>query len=104
LEKVLAIVFVLLFGISALYAQPITSEEREFVIRLLDASGKNFVASIATVTDEQWLFKPGKESWSVAEIAEHIALSEDLLISIAQKTLSTPPDCKKQRFSRAGTK
>jgi hypothetical protein len=100
-EKVLAIVFVLFFGVSALYAQPITTEERQFVIGLLDASAKSFAASIASVTTEQWLFKPGSESWSVAEIAEHITLSEDLLFSIAQKTLSNPADSQKAKALEA---
>jgi hypothetical protein len=47
--------------------------------------------------DAQWIFKPATTSWSVGEISEHITLSEDLLFSIAQKTLQAPADYHKAK-------
>jgi len=53
--------------------------------------------SIANVTDAQWKFKPAPERWSVAEVAEHIALSEEALYNLVTKKIaSMPPDASKK--------
>jgi hypothetical protein len=44
----------------------------------------------------QWNFKPDEKTWSVAECAEHIALSEDLIFGSVTKIVQAPaaPDKK----------
>ena len=76
-------------------AQQLSTEERVFLIDLLEADSKKFLDNIENVSDQQWNFKPSPDAWSVAQISEHITLSEDLLYSIAQKTMLTPSDEKK---------
>jgi hypothetical protein len=76
-------------------AQQLSTEERKFLIDLLEADSKKFLDNIENISDQQWNFKPSSDAWSVAQISEHITLSEDLLYSIAQKTLLTPSDEKK---------
>ena len=39
----------------------------------------------------QWTFKPAPERWSIAECAEHIALSEDLLFQLVTEKLMKSP-------------
>jgi uncharacterized damage-inducible protein DinB len=87
----------LFFSFCGLNAQPITDEERNFVIGLLETSASNFLTSIASVSEQQWSFKPSSANWSIREIAEHITLAEELLFSITQKTLSAPADVEKAK-------
>ncbi len=88
---------ILFLSISELLGQSLSDKEREYVIQLLEGNSKSFLANIENVSDAQWIFKPATTSWSVGEISEHITLSEDLLFSIAQKTLQTPADYRKAK-------
>ncbi len=58
------------------YAQPLTQQERETLVKHLDQTRQAFLASIAGVSDAQWTFKAAPDRWSIAEVAEHIAVSE----------------------------
>lgn len=78
-----------LFGFLALFcltlaAEPISTNERDRAMSALHASRKQFLDSIAGLSDQQLDFKPAPDRWSVREVAEHIALSEDL---IGQQTI-----------------
>jgi hypothetical protein len=70
----------------------ITAEERGKVIKYLEESRKEFLASIDGVTEEQWKWKPAPERWSVGETAEHIVLAEALLFQNVQKAIASPPN------------
>lgn len=78
-------------------AQTLSQDERQYVVELLEANANKFLANIEHVSDEQWKFKPASNVWSVSEVSEHIALSEDLLFSIVEKTLLAPPDDEKAK-------
>lgn len=90
--KRLIISLVLLIPVHFLAAQTLTDDERKFVVELLEANSKKFLADIESVSEAQWKFKPGTDRWSVGDVAEHITLSEDLLYSVVQKTLQSPAD------------
>jgi hypothetical protein len=96
ISSTVSLIILLLFT-SDLLGQPLSDNEREYVILLLEENSKSFLASIENVSDAQWIFKPATTSWSVGEISEHITLSEDLLFSIAQKTLQAPADYHKAK-------
>jgi len=52
-----------------------------------------FVEALAAVSNAQWNFKPAPDRWSVGEIAEHIALSEDMIYSlITEEIVKSPAD------------
>jgi len=78
--------------VHATMAQTLSPDERLFVVDLLEINAIKFLADIEHVSDEQWKFKPTPDAWSVAEVAEHITLSEGLLFSVVQKTLLAPAD------------
>ena len=67
-----------------------TDDERAFLVQQLEESKKNLLDSISGLSAAQWKFKPAPDVWSVAECAEHIILSEDLLSGFAQKALQNP--------------
>lgn len=60
-------------------AEMLTQGERDRAMSSLHATRKLFLDSIADVSPEQWVFKPAPEVWSIAEVAEHIVLSENLI-------------------------
>jgi hypothetical protein len=85
------------FCAAALAAQTLTQGERDRAMSHLHATRKAFLDATAGLTDAQWHFKPSPERWSIAECAEHIAVSEDLLMdTIAGKILKSPPDPEKK--------
>ena len=76
-------------------SQSLTAEERAVVIDMLEENSKKFLAAIERISETQWQFKPAADQWSVAESAEHITLSEGLLLSIAQESLKSADEAKK---------
>jgi uncharacterized damage-inducible protein DinB len=77
------IAVVALGGVAALaVAQPLTKDERERGLSELQATRKLFLESVAGLSEAQWNFKPGPEVWSVGEVAEHIAVSEDTIFGL----------------------
>ena len=70
----------------------ITPEERAKLIRYLRDSEKTFLSCVAEVTDEQWIWKPTPDRWSVGETAHHILLAEGLLFNMALRALDNEPN------------
>jgi hypothetical protein len=85
---------VALGGVAALaFAQPLTKDEREQGLSELQATRKLFLESVAGLSEAQWKFKPAPEVWSVAEVAEHIAVSEDTIFGlITEKIMKGPAE------------
>jgi hypothetical protein len=53
--------------------------ERKMLFDHLAKSSQEFLASVEGLTPEQWNYKAGPDRWSIANCAEHIALSEDFI-------------------------
>jgi uncharacterized damage-inducible protein DinB len=84
-----------LFTLSAItpaFAQSLSQGDRDRALSELHASRKQFLDSVADLTEAQWNFKPAPEVWSIAECAEHITLSEDLIMGVVRKALASPAD------------
>ena len=62
----------------------------EAIVRHLNAAKEKFLASVAGLSEAQLKFKPAADRWSVAEIAEHIVLSENFLHDVVSGMLKTP--------------
>jgi hypothetical protein len=60
-----------------------TSSERERLLQLLQRTSALYLATLENVSPEQAAFKPGPERWSICEIAEHIAATEEFLHALA---------------------
>jgi hypothetical protein len=82
----------LLIGIALLplSAEPISKDDREFGMSALHASRKLFLDSVAGLSDAQLSFKPAPEKWSIAEIAEHVALAEQFIFQASEAALKSP--------------
>jgi DinB superfamily len=81
--------------ISLQAADTLTQGERDFAMSNMQATRKLFLDSVVGLTPEQWNFKAAPERWSIAECAEHIALSEDLISGMAKSTLAKPAETEK---------
>lgn len=91
MRKRLLSVALALAAIPAVSTGKLDQSARKALLDHLDKSSSNFRASIQGLTPEQWNYKPSPEVWSVAECAEHIVLTEDLLREmVANKVLATP--------------
>ena len=79
-----------------IFAATLTDAERDRAISELTASRQQFLDSVAGLSPAQWNFKPDANTWSVAECAEHIAVSEDVIFGSVTKIVQGPaaPDKK----------
>ncbi|MGD0577623.1 MAG: DinB family protein [Bryobacteraceae bacterium] len=73
-----------------LSGEPISQGDREYALSALHASRKMFLDSVAGLSESQLNFKPAADKWSIAEVAEHIALSEGFIFQAVQGALQTP--------------
>ena len=74
---------------SATPAKTLTPEEREAALKSLQATHDAFLQSISGLSEKQWRFKPAPDRWSVAEVSEHIALSESMIMGFVQGQIMT---------------
>lgn len=68
----------------------LTAQEREFALQQFQTTGDNFLKSISGLSQKQWTFKPGPDRWSIAEVAEHITVSETTIFGLVQRSLQSP--------------
>ena len=88
----LLVLAVNLFAQSPTLDPTMTRSERAELIDLLNKSNREFLEAVETVTDRQWSFKPGPDRWSIAEVAEHIVLSEAALFDNATRNVNGSVD------------
>ena len=75
---------------AAAFAGSLAQRERDQAMSHLHATRKMFLDSVAGLSAAQWNYKPSPERWSIAECAEHIAVSEDSLFDMLQQVLKSP--------------
>src|SRR5882672_1018278 len=72
--------------------QPLTQSDRDKAVAELQGSRQAFLDATKGLSPAQWSFKAAPERWSIAECAEHIALSEDFIFGvITNQVMKTPP-------------
>jgi hypothetical protein len=80
----------------------LSAEEREAALKNLQATHDAFLRSIAGLSEKQWRFKPAPDRWSVAEVSEHIAVSESAIFGMVQSKVMTSPAAPEKRAEVAG--
>jgi len=71
-------------------AQPATAD-RDAAVAHLERTRAKFLKSIDGLTDAQWKFKAASDRWSIAEVAEHIAISEGTILGMVQTKMMQAP-------------
>ena len=75
---------------SSLIAGETTKTDRDALVAHLKKTEAAFLKSIDGVSDAQWNWKSAPDRWSVAEAAEHITKSEDMLRGRVEGMLKAP--------------
>jgi len=68
-----------LTGVTATSAQEVTQAEKEHALQYLETTKKDVLDATKGLSEAQWNFKPAPDRWSVAQVMEHIAASEDFI-------------------------
>lgn len=69
----------------------LTPEERTTALKSLQATHDAFLQSISGLSEKQWRFKPAPDRWSIAEVSEHITVSEGMILELVQGKIMTGP-------------
>ena len=83
LGATLATLVLIASGASA-KGQSLSQADLDRGLQYLETTKKNVVEATRGLSAAQWNFKPSVFKWSVAQVMEHIAASEDLLRQIAE--------------------
>ncbi len=69
----------------------LSKAEREYLVEYMKQTKKKFLGEISGLSEAQMKFKPSPFRWSISEVAEHLALSEDVLYSlVTQRVMKSP--------------
>jgi hypothetical protein len=69
----------LLVTATAVSAQEVTRSDKDKALQYLESTKANILEATKGLSEAQWNFKPGPDRWSVAQVMEHIAASEDFI-------------------------
>jgi len=69
----------LITGAAGTTAQELTPAEKERALQYLESTKKNVLEATKGLSEAQWNFKSAPDRWSVAQVMEHIAASEDFI-------------------------
>lgn len=71
--------------------EQLSQKDRDAGVKYLEETRGKFLASINGVSEAQWTFKPAPDRWSIAEVAEHIAVSETLILKLVTDQIMKLP-------------
>jgi uncharacterized damage-inducible protein DinB len=80
----------------------LTPEERQAAIKYLEETRQKVLDSLKDLSDAQWKFKPAPERWSAAEVAEHIAVSEETLLGLVTDRVMKSPVAPEKKEAAKG--
>ncbi len=64
--------------------------ERDRAMSYLHATRKQFLDVVTPLSAAQWSHKPAGDGWSIAEVAEHLAVTEIGMLATIEKNLREP--------------
>lgn len=69
----------------------LTDQERAEAVKYFEETRRSFLDAVKNLSDAQWRYKAGPDRWSIAEVAEHIAVSEEAIFNMVTKQLMQTP-------------
>lgn len=85
------IIAVAAFSSTAVSAKPVTKEERAAAVKYLKHTQKLFRDAVKGLSEEQLMWKPAPDKWSVFEVSSHIALAEVFLFDLINGAVMKAP-------------
>src|ERR1700694_1707409 len=83
-------------------AQTLSQADREKTVAELEGSRQAFLDATKGLSPAQWNFKAGPDRWSIAECADHIALSEDFIFGVVSNQIMKAPVAPQKRDAVKG--
>jgi hypothetical protein len=83
-------------------AQTLTQADRDKAVAELQGSRQAFLDATKGLSPAQWNFKAGPDRWSIAQCAEHIALSEDFIYGVVANQVMKSPVTPEKRDAVKG--
>ena len=77
-------------------SQAPTQGERDRAMSYLHSTRKQFLDTVTPLSPAQWKFKPSGGGWSVAEVAEHLTVIEESIMTGIGQALQSPPTPEKK--------
>ncbi|RMA58008.1 DinB family protein [Ulvibacter antarcticus] len=96
MKKTILILVVLFLGSASFSYAQLQQTERDIAIEELSKTKAHLLESLDGLSEEQLNFKAAPDSWSIAECVEHIALSENNIFGLLEKSLETEADPSKR--------
>jgi uncharacterized damage-inducible protein DinB len=78
-------------GTPAVKAQDVSQADKERALAYLESTKNGVLEAIKGLSDAQWNFKAGPDRWSIAQVMEHLAAAEDLLLGMTKEKVMTAP-------------
>lgn len=73
-------------------AEKLSQADRDRAINYLESTKQAVIDATKSLSKAQWNFKEADDRWSVANVVEHIAVSEDRFLAvITEKVMNAPP-------------
>jgi hypothetical protein len=87
------VALLLITGAATASAQSLTTVDRDRAPQYLESTKQNILETTAGLSQAQWNFKPAPDRWSIAQVMEHIAASEDFIREnmLKDKVMVAPP-------------
>lgn len=80
----------------------LTADERKEAVKYLEETRKNFLESVKGLSEAQLKFKAAPDKWSVAEVAEHIAVSEETIFGMVTDRIMKSPAAPEKKEAAKG--
>jgi hypothetical protein len=91
-QNYILIVVLVVTGTAASSGQEITQADMEHGLQYLESTKKLVLDATQGLSEAQWNFKSAPDRWSVAQVMEHIAASEDFIrVGLVQEKVMTSP-------------
>lgn len=90
----------LLVVLSGAEAQTLSQADLDRGLQYLETTKKNIIDATRGLSEAQWNFKSSPFKWSIAQVVEHIAVTEDLLRQIAEGQIKTAPPVPDRDFKK----
>lgn len=80
----------------------LTDQERAEAVKYFEETRQSFLDAIKGLSEAQWKYKAGPDRWSIAEVAEHIAVSEETLFNLVTGRLMQTPAAPEKKEAAKG--
>ena len=82
----------MLVSFSTIAQQKLTKEERSTALNHLKQTQSELMIAVKDLSEDQLNYSPTEGAWSIAQIVEHIAISENNIFGIVEGCLKSDPD------------